>query len=151
MKLAFSGQGRYPDFEKGYALYVKRAKTDSYMDRKGYSRVIRAYCKELAGQLETNGMADIPGLGSLMVSVFRRRPQYRGKKFIGYGKIDWKTKEYDGSPKAFGVAFLPRHDRNQNLRCYGFVANRRLYQRLKEIYDGFDCPWTPLDFSNEMI
>jgi len=151
MKLAFSGKGRYPDFEKGYKLYVKRAKTDSVMSQQQYNRVIRAYCRALADELCETGMVELPHLGNLTVSLFKRRPLYRGKKFIGYGKMNWETREYDGSSKSFGVAFLPRHDKNQNLRCYGFVANRVLYNKLREIYDKFDCPWVPLGFSNEMI
>ena len=80
-----------------------------------------------------------------------RRPQYRGKEFVGYGAYNWKDGHYDGESKAFGIAFLPRTDKNHNLRCYGFVANRRLFKEMKKIYGEYDCPWTPAEYRNEMI
>ena len=152
MKLAFSGEGRYPDYDKGYELYVKRAKTDSYVDKKTYKRLIRKYCAELAEQLYENGFVQLPGdMGIISAALFERRPQYRGKKFIGYGKMDWEKGHYDGSSTAFGITFLPRLRKKDNLRCYGFVANRRLFKRMKERYESYHCPWTPVRFSDEMI
>lgn len=152
MKLAFSGQGRYPDFDKGYELYVKRNRTDGYMDRESYARVVRKYCKMLAESLEEEGMVDLPaGLGSICAALFTRKPQYRGEKFVGYGKMLWDKGHYDGSMKAFGLLYMPRRDKSQNLRCYGFVANRRLFQRMKEKYDKRECNWVPIEFSNEMV
>ena len=152
MKLAFSGQGRYPDYHKGYELYLKRAKTDGVIDEKSYNRVIRQYCKMLAEQLYEDGMVDLPGrLGMITTAIFTRKPQYRKGKFVGYGKYDWTKGHFDGSMKAFGITILHRHDKDQNLRCYGFVANRRLFQRIKEVFDNGDNDWAPVEFSNEMI
>jgi len=152
MKLAFSGQGRYPDFEEGYALYRKRNRGRTPLDQKTYNAVIRKFCKWLAERLEMEGCVDIPsGLGTISAAVITRKPQYRGKKFIGYGKYDWKTGQYDGKLKTFGIVFLPKHSDKNSLRSYGFVANRRLFQRMKDMYDGYDCPWTPIDFNEAMI
>ena len=130
---------------------MKRSRTDITLNFDTYKRIVRDYCKALASEICETGMIELPRIGSLAVSLFRRKPRYRNNKFVGYGKYDWEKKEYDGSKNSFGVAFLPRHDKNNNLRCYGFVANRRLYQKLKEIYEKFDCPWVPLGFTNEMI
>lgn len=150
MKLAFNGQGRYPDFEKGYALYLRRSRGGVQMDKAMYRRVVRKYCKMLANRLCEDSMVDFPGsLGSISAAIFTRRPQYRGNKFVGFGKIDWQSGLYDGSLKAFGVAYLPRHDKNQNLRAFGFVANGRLFKRMKELYN--EQKIVPIEFSNEMI
>lgn len=152
MKLAFSGKAHYPDFEKGYELYVKRSKTGNYMDFKTYKRVIKTYCRTLAERLCDDGYVDLPsGLGAIMAITLRRRPQYRGDKFIGYGKMDWEKGHYDGSSKAFGITFLPRRRKKDNLRCYGFVANRRLFKKVKEKSEDYHCGWKPLNFSDEMI
>lgn len=153
MKLAFSGQGRYADFSNGYELYKKRSKSGEEIDRETYCRVIRLYCKHLAQGLEENGIVDLPNeIGSIASATLTRRPQFRGKKFIGYGAIDWSTGQYDGKLKTFGMVFLPRHTKkNANLRCFGFVANRRLFKMLKEIYNREDCPWATLEFNDEMI
>jgi len=152
MKLAFHGQGRYPDYDRGYALYRKRNRGRVPLDEKTYNRVIRQFCKGLAGRLESEGCVDLPSdLGTISAAVITRKPQYRGKKFIGYGKYDWKTRQFDGKLKTFGIVFLPKHSDKNSLRCYGFVANRRLFQRMKEMYDGYDCPWTPIDFNETMI
>lgn len=152
MKLAFSGEARYADFNDGYALYVKRAKTDDYMDLSSYKKVIRSYCKALAERLCDEGMIDFPcGVGSIFAVEITRRPQYRGKKFIGYGKMDWDKGCFDGSPKAFGLTFLPTIRRKNNLRCYGFVANRKLFKKVKEQSQSYFCQWRLLPFSDEMI
>lgn len=152
MKLAFSGQARYPDMTDGYELYVKRKRMKDPVDIHIYTAVVKEYCRLLAEDLEKDGMIDLPsGLGTIAVVRFNRRPQYRGKKFIGYGKMDWKRGHYNGEVKAFGLAFLPRRDKTNNLRCYGFVANRQLFKRMKKEYDYGLCEWTPMEFGNEMI
>ena len=46
MKLAFSEQGRYADFDEGYALYCKRTKKEP-VDEKTYRRIIRKYFRKL--------------------------------------------------------------------------------------------------------
>lgn len=151
-KLAFSGQARYPDFESAYDLYVKRSKKGEYVDVSMYSRIVRAYCKLLADKLFEDGIVDLPkGLGSIAAAIITRRPQYRGKKFIGYGKYDWSAGHYDGTLKAFGIVYLPEHENNPNLRSFGFVANRQLFKRVKARYKSEDCPWQPIEFNEEMI
>lgn len=152
MKLAFNGEARYPDFEKGYELYVKRSKSGETMSLKAYKRVIREYCKTLADTLYEEGYVELPaGLGAIAAVIIDRKPQYRGKKFIGYGKMDWKKGHYDGSNKAFGITFLPRRRKKDNLRCYGFVANRQLFKRVKSHSEDYQCKWRPLEFTNDMI
>ena len=152
MRLAFSGKARLPEFNDAYELYVSRAKSRDCMDEPMFRRVIKSYCRMLANQLEESGMVDLPmSIGSVCAAEINRKPQYRGKTFVGYGKIDWKRKCYDGSPRAFGIVFLPNRDKAHNLRSYGFVANRKLYKRIKEIYESYDCPWVPLEFNDEMI
>lgn len=149
MKLAFSGQARYADFSDGYALYRKRAKSGSVMDEAMYHKVVKDYCTAVAERLERDGMADLPGLGSIMSARITRKAQYRGDKFVGYGGIDRQTGRYDGKLKTFGMVFLPRQRKKQNLRCYGFVANRRLFKRVKKNYE--EGKIVLMDFKDEMI
>lgn len=152
MKLAFSGQAKYPDMTDGYELYVRRTLEKEPVDEKTYTAVVKDYCKMLAEDLGKNGIADLPcGLGSVAAVIIRRRPQYRGKKFVGYGSYNWEKGHFDGEPNAFGLAFLPRFEKTNNLRCYGFVANRRLFKKIKELYQSHDCPWVPMEYGNEMI
>lgn len=152
MKLAFSGQAKYPDMTDGYELYVRRARTNKPVDLKTYTAIVKDYCRMLAEDLKNNGMTDFPcGLGTVAAVTIRRRPQYRGKKFIGYGSYNWEEGHYNGEPNAFGLAFLPKRDKTQNLRCYGFVANRRLFKKMKELNQSYDCSWVPMEYGNEMI
>lgn len=152
MKLAFSGQARYPDMTDGYKLYVRRTRKREPVDLDTYTAVVKDYCSLLAEDLKKDGMVDLPcGLGSVAAVIIRRRPQFRGKKFVGYGNYDWKEGHYNGEPEAFGLAFLPSRDRTHNLRCYGFVANRRLFKKMKELYRSYDCPWVPMEYGKEMI
>lgn len=151
MKLAFSGEARYPDFESGYELYKSRNRSRIPVDFKTYRNIIREYCKLLQKDLLENGIVDLPSIGSLYASIFTRRPQYRGKKFIGYGKMDWRKGHYDGEPTAFGISFLPNRNKTHNLRCFGFVANRQLFKKMKALFLSDDCPWVPMAFDNEMI
>ena len=151
MKLAFSGKGRYTDFSEAYELYKKR-NPEKALDEKTYKRVIRKYCGKLAARLKEEGMVDLPkGLGSISTALILRKPQYRGKQFVGYGAMDWKKGHRDGKLKAFGLVFLPRRDKNPNLRCFGFVANRRLFQMLSAKYESGNRNWEPIEFNDEMI
>ena len=152
MKLAFSGQAHYSDLSKGYDLYVKRSRKDEYFDRETYNRVVRLYCRRLGERLGSDGIVDLPcDLGSLAAATITRKPQYRGDKFIGYGKMDWEKGHYDGQLKTFGIVYLPSRDRTQNLRCFGFVANRQLFKKVKGIYESDECGWRLLDFNDDMI
>lgn len=152
MKLIFSGQGRYPEYDEGFDLYRKRAKKENTLDRKQYARVIRRYCELLSERLCKEGMVDLPnGMGTIAAAIITRKPQYRGGKFIGYGAKDYKTGELDGNLKTFGMVFLPRHDKNENLRCLGYVANRQLFKRMKGLFMNGDCDWAPIGFKDEMI
>lgn len=152
MKLAFSGQGRYADFDEGYALYVKRSKLGNYVDEATYRRIVKAYCKMLSDKLYDEGMIDLPSdLGSVAAATITKKPQYRGNKFIGYGKKDWKTGHYDGKLKSFGMVFLPRRGKNANLRSYGFVANRKLFKKMSTRFHGYDSPWRTIEFNDEMV
>ena len=152
MRLAFSGQARYPDFTDGYELYVRRARTNEPVGIKTYTRIVKDYCKMLADDIEKDGMVDLPsGLGSISPVRMRRKMQYRGKKAVGFGKWNWKSQHYDGNPEAFGIAFLPSRDKNHNLRCYGFVANRRLFKSMMEAYNAGTYGWFPMEYNDEMI
>lgn len=153
MKLAFSGQGRYPDFSEGYALYLRRRRgSGEPMDEKTYGRIVKAYCRRIVERLLDEGMADLPcDLGSIAAVEIRRKPQYRGGEAVGYGGWDWRTRSWDGRLRTFGMAFLPSRRRTQNLRCYGFVANRRLFKRMKERSLEEGCKWRPLEYNDEMI
>ena len=148
MKLAFSGQARYTDFTEGYDLYVKRSRQEKNLDLRTFHRVIRMYCALLAEELCQHGTVDLPcGMGTISAATITRRPQYRGTKFIGFGGRDYKNGGYDGKLKAFGIVYLPRHDRNQNLRSFGFVANRKLFQTVRKYQEN----WTPITFDKKMI
>lgn len=152
MRLAFNKQGKYTDFKEGYELYVKRSRLGNFMDEKTYRKVVKAYCRMMADRIYEEGMVDLPGgLGSIMAATITRKPQYRGDKFIGYGKYDYEKGHFDGKLKTFGMVFLPRRQRTQNLRCYGFVANRRLFQKVKEKAIGFGCNWRPIEFNDDMV
>ena len=151
MKLAFNGEAHYTDFSDGYQLYVNRSRKGQSVDKKTYNRIIRLYCQSLADGLLRNGMVDLPNeMGMIAAATIRRKPQYRGKKFIGYGAMDWEKGHFDGTLKSFGLVFLPKGNR-KNLRCYGFVANRELFKKMKKAYAQPFCPWSPVVFNDEMI
>ena len=152
MRLAFDNQAHYADFSEGYKTYLKRTKVDKPVDEKTYKRIVKAYCKRLAQRFEEDGMIDLPcEMGTVTTAILTRRPQYRGKKFIGFGKKDWTTGLYDGTLKTFGIVFLPNRKVSQNLRCFGFVTNRRLFKKMKELNDGTGKKWTPVVFNDEMV
>ena len=151
MKLAFNSKGHYTDFDKGYEIYLKRSRFGETLTSKEYRRVIRDYCKMLAERLKKNGIIDLPNeIGSIAACTITRKPQFRGDKFVGYGKMDWQKGHYDGTLKTFGICFLPRHGKHKNFRCFGFVANRQLFKEVKKIYED-GCEWVPLQFKDEMI
>lgn len=152
MKLAFSGQGRFGEFNESYDLYVKRSKNGNAVDFATYKRILKRYCERLAGRLLDEGIVDLPnGLGSVVAAIMTRKPQYRGKKFVGYGKMDWEKGHYDGKLKTFGMVYLPRRGKNANLRSYGYVANRALFKRMKQSYESGESNWKPIEFNDEMI
>lgn len=152
MKLAFNNRAHYPDYSDGYEVYRKRSRTGQYVDEGQYRRIVRMYCKALADRLTEEGIVDLPcGMGSIAGAVITRKPQYRGKKFIGYGGMDWKKGHYDGKLKTFGLVYLPRHGKNENLRSYGYVANRKLFKKMKSRYEENDRRWEPVIFNDEMI
>ncbi len=152
MRLAFTGQARYPDFSAGYEMYVKRSKLGLSVDDRTYRKIIRSYCGVLAERLEKEGMVDLPcDMGSIVAATITRKPQYRGKRFVGYGKMDWNTGHYDGRLKTFGLVYLPRRNRHRNLRSFGFVANRKLFGRMKRICESDGRIWEPMEFNDDMI
>lgn len=152
MKLAFSMQAHYSDYTDGYARYKSATSPKRCVRERDYHSVVRAYCKMLADSLLSDGMVDLPcGMGSLAVANIRRKPQYRNKKFLGYGKWDWNTKSYDGQLKAFGIVFLPCRSTTNNLRSFGFVANTRLFRRIKAAWQNKEVTWVPVEFNGEMI
>lgn len=152
MKLAFNGQGRYARFDEAYDTYVKRSRKGDVVDKKTYKRAIKKYCSLLAQRLIEDGIVDLPmKLGSISAVNITRKPQYRGKKFVGYGKMDWKKGHYDGKLKTFGMAYLPRRGKNSNLRSYGYVANRELFKKMKNKYETGETGWEPMEFNDEMI
>lgn len=152
MRLAFDNMAHYTDFSKGYGLYTRRCRNGKPVTETEYKRVIRAYCKTLADSLLETGSANLPcDMGTISAAVLIRKPQYRGDKFIGYGKKNWETGEYDGTLKAFGIVYMPKHTKNSNLRCYGFVANRRLFKKVKESYESGLSDIAPVDFTDDMI
>lgn len=152
MRLAFTGEGRYAEFEKSYDEYVKRSKKGDYVDFKTYKRLVKGYCKRLVKRLIEEGMVDLPcDMGSIAAATLTRKLQYRGKKVVGYGKMDWKKGHYDGKLKAFGMVYLPRRGKNANMRSYGFVANRRLFQKMKNIHESGESNWTPIEFNEGMV
>lgn len=152
MKLVFSGQARYTDFTEGYNLYVKRSRLGNHVDEVMFHRVIRLYCRLLAESLFHDGTVDLPcDIGTIAAATITRRPQYRGKKFIGFGGRDYKNGGYDGKLKTFGIVFLPRRDKTNNLRCFGFVANRKLFKRIKQICENYTAAWRPITFDTKLI
>ena len=151
MRLAFFNSKKYADYSGGYALYAKRGRGRKLVDEKMYGRVVREYCKALADRLCTDGSVTLPnGMGVISSAILTRRPQYRGDKFIGYGKFDYKKKEYDGTLKTFGIVFLPSHD-CPNLRCFGYVANKRLFRKMKSMWISGDAEWVPVIFNDSLI
>lgn len=153
MKLAFSGKGHYTDFDEGYKMYISRSRGGRDVDIKTYKRIVRTYCSLLVERLKKDGIVDLPNdIGMIAAATIRRKAQYRGKKFVGYGKYDWSKGHYDGTLKTFGLVFLPRLEKKKNnFRCYGFVANRQLFKRISELAKSGICSWSPIEFNDEMI
>lgn len=153
MKLAFNNKAHYADFDTAYDLYVKRSKSGNYVDKKLYKRIIRQYCEMLAERFIENGFVDLPhNFGQITAVQIIRKPQYRGKQFIGYGGRDWNNGgQFDGKLKTFGITYLPKYNKHKNLRCLGFVANRQLFKKVKAYYLQGKCTWSLLDFNDDMI
>lgn len=151
MKLAFSGKGKYANFDESYELYKKRAKYGNQLDRKTYNRVVKDFFNILALRLLEDGMVDIPVMGMIVAAEMTRKPQYRGKKFIGYGAMDWKRGHFDGKIKTFGIVFLPRRSEISTLRSLGFVSNRALFKKMKNKYESGRSGWSLLEFKDDMI
>lgn len=150
MKLAFSGYGRYAKYDDGYVLYCSRARSKDVVTKSQYMSIVKMYCKLIADEIEKTGFAELPYIGNIMCAEIDRKPQYRGNKFIGYGKRDYsKGGEYDGSIKAFGVVYMPNRDATCNLRCLGFVANRRLFKKLKK--HNTENEYMLVPFNDDMI
>lgn len=149
MKLAFNSKAHHPDYTGGYERYSSRGGKYKF---KMYRKIIRRYCEMLASRLLDEGMVDLPGnLGSIAAAEITRKPIYKNGEFVGYGRRDWRTGEYDGSLKAFGMVYLPRTDRNNNLRCLGFVANRELFTAMKKRYLKGEQKWELVTFDDSMI
>ena len=152
MRLAFDNMAHYTDFSKGYELYLKRCRNGRPVKESEYRRVVKQYCKALSESLSETGFITLPcDMGTITTAILTRKPQYRGDKFIGFGKKNWETGQYDGTLKAFGIVYMAKHTKNNNLRCYGFVANRRLFQKIKETYDSGSSYIVPADFTDELI
>lgn len=152
MKLAFTTKARYSDYSEGYARYKVAKHSKGCVSERTYHSVVRAYCKMLADSLLSDGMVDLPcEMGSIAVANILRKPQYRNNKFIGFGKWDWNTRAYDGQLKAFGIVFLPNRDTTNNLRSFGFVANRQLFRRIRAAWQNKEVAWVPVEFNDEMI
>jgi len=153
MPLAFNRQARYPDFSEAYGRYVSGARTRGCVDEATYRRILRAYCSILADRLVDEGMVDLPcDMGMIAVAEIKRKARYVNGKFAGYGMVDWRRGgARDGSPTALGVVFIPTRRKTANLRSYGFVANRRLYHRIKYAVDSGMVDWMPMEFNDDMI
>ena len=125
MRLAFTGEAKYPDFEAGYELYKKRSRSRACVDRKTYNRIVRAYCGRMRDKLLQTGLVDFPNeIGSVAAAVFTQKPQYRGDKFIGYGKMDYNTWNYDGTLHAFGLVFFQGDPKDRTCDATGSSGTR---------------------------
>lgn len=151
MKLAFSGEARFADFGPGYELYLKRERKGQPVNEKTYRRILKSFCRKLVERLEENGMVDLPcGLGTIAAATITRKAIYWKNQFKGYGKMDWRTGCRDGKLKTFGMVFLAGREKG-SLRSFGFVANRRLFQRMRDKSEEYGCPWTTIEFKDSMI
>ena len=69
--------------------------------------------------------------------------------------LDFLRREAEGGKypqyKAFGMAYLPKRNKTQNLRSFGFVANRRLFNKMKQKHTEGFCGWSLLPFSDSMV
>ena len=150
----FKGEARYPDLESGYELYKRRSvKTDkeNLLDQVTYNRIVKQYCKELAGRLLEEGVVDLPNdIGCVAAVEVTKRATYdrRQKKYRSVGLVDWNaTREAgeivrkDGN-KTLGFVFSPKRVKgHNNLRCFGIRANKALYKKVRAMYDEGDLPF----------
>lgn len=105
----------------------------------------------LADRLEKEGMVDLPSdIGMLAAVNIRKRPVYdkREGKYRPARSIDWDkvretgTMAYKDSPNTFGFVFVPKHLRKRAIfRCFGFVANKSLYKKLRQEYNKGTLPF----------
>ena len=150
----FINKARYPDLTNGYLLYRNRSSLtppERLLTEAQFNRVIKRYCKRLATMVEDCGVADLPcDMGAIVAVNIKKRPVYdaREKKFKPARSVDWdKTREtksmvYKYDPNTFGFVFAPKHIRGRNIfRCFGFVANKSLYKRMREKYNDGILPF----------
>lgn len=150
----FVNKARYPDLTNGYLLYRNRSAmtpSDRVLTESQYNRIVKSYCKELANRIETEGIADLPSdIGAIVAVNIYKKPVYdaREKKYRLARNIDWNaTREnkkitYKDSPNTFGFVFAPKHIKKNNiLRCFGFVANKALYKRMRVKYNDGILPF----------
>ena len=144
----FKGESRYPDLTGGYTLYVHRSATtpkERILTEEQYNKVVKAYCKSVAGVLEDEGIIDLPcGVGSVAAVDVTKKPLFDPSigKYRPADNIDWEKTREEGrlirkdGRKTFGIAFIPKRlDGYANFRCFGIRANKSLYKRLKKKYD----------------
>ena len=104
MKRPFYGTAKYADMTGGYRLYASRKKKGEPVDIVRYSKVVKAYCRRLAERLGKDGMVQLPcGLGLLAAAMVRRKPRYKDGRFVGIGRFNPRTREYDGTMEAFTI------------------------------------------------
>lgn len=152
MRPAFYGKAGSTDMTCGYRCYSTRKKKHEPVSTVIYGRVVRAYCRRLAGKLEKDGMVQLPcGIGLLSAAFVRRKPRYRDGRFLGIGMYDPRTGKYDGTTEAFSIVLFPDISGTQNLRCYGFVCNSRLFRRMKKAWTEGTCAWRPARYDDDMI
>jgi len=145
--MLFTGKARYPDMKAGYDRYCgKRRPEDRRLGMAEFSRAVKAYCKEMAAELERTGMVDLPcGLGTIWAVEITRKPAYDpvAGKYRSADVIDWNETRRTGEivrkdgRKTFGFTFAPRRGKGmENFRCWGIQANKALYRRMRKRYDG---------------
>ena len=144
----FKNKSRYPDLSSGYELYCNRSvKTpkDRILDRVLYNRIVKAFCKELADELEKDGIVDLPSdIGSVIAVGITKKPSYDVslKKYRSADNVDWDATRKNGTVvrkdgnKTFGFVFQSKRVKGHgNFRCFGIRANKALYKRMRKCYD----------------
>lgn len=153
----FSGEARRPEFSGAYDLYLRRRRRGvEPLTRAQFAKAVRAYCRLLAEELETTGMAELPcGLGCLAAGVVRRRPRWdpKARKWRTADPVDWEETRRTGTltrkagdGRAFAITYVPAvggHRGDVNRMCLGFQANRGLFRRMKDKYDGGELGFKP--------
>lgn len=159
----FNGESHYPDMSDGYRLYLERCRnTDErvILTEKQYNNVIRMFCRSLAGDIESNGMVDLPcGMGTIAAVRISRTPKYiKSERRYAYRSVDWDRTRADGrivisdEPYAFGIAYMAKHmSRVSNSRCFGIRANKALFKRMKSRYKEGSLGFQLVDMNNYVI